>query len=69
MNLSGKKYGKRITYSSIRKSCELVRQFPVMFDKSHKRYKEKDAEVNAWHEISNSLDFVPDGMHFILATI
>ena len=49
--------------------CELVRQFPVIFDKSHKGYKEKDAEVNAWNETANSLDFIPDGMHYILETI
>ena len=38
--------------------CELVHQFPVIFDKG---YKEKDAEVNAWNEIANSLDLIPDG--------
>ena len=40
--------------------CELVR---------HKEYKEKDTEVNAWNEIVNSLDFIFDGMYYILATI
>ena len=49
--------------------CELVWQFPVIFDKSHKGHKEKDAEVNAWSEIANSLDFIPDGMYCILAAI
>ena len=27
--------------------CELVRQYPVIFDKCHKGYKEKDVEENA----------------------
>ena len=49
--------------------CELIRQFPVIFDKSHKGYTDKDAEVNAWNEIVNSLDFVSDGMYYILETI
>ena len=49
--------------------CELVRQFPFIFDKSHKEYKEKHTEVNAWNEIANSLDFIFDGMYYILATI
>ena len=48
---------------------DLVRQFPVIFDTSYKGYKEKDPEVNAWNEISNSLDFIPDGRYYILATI
>ena len=46
--------------------CELVHQFPVIFDKW---YKEKDPEVNAWNEIANSLDLIPDGIYYILATI
>ena len=49
--------------------CETVRQFPVIFDKSRKGYKEKDAEVNAWNKIANYLDFILDGMYYILATI
>ena len=49
--------------------CELVRQFPFIFDKSHKKYKEKDAEVNAWNEIANYLDFIPDGKYYSLETI
>ena len=27
--------------------CELIRQYHVIFDKSHKGYKEKDVEENA----------------------
>lgn len=46
MNLKKKKYGKQFRYSSGRKSCELVRQFLVIFEKVPEGYKEKDAEVN-----------------------
>ena len=38
--------------------CELVRQYPVIFDKSHKGYKGKDVEQNAWQEIASALDFL-----------
>ena len=40
---------------------ELVRQYPVIFDKSHKGYKEKDAEENARQEIASALDFLSTG--------
>ena len=41
--------------------CELVRQYPVIFDKSHKGYKEKEVEENAWQEIASALDFLSTG--------
>ena len=31
--------------------CELVRQYPVIFDNSHKGYKEKDVEENAFYRL------------------
>ena len=37
--------------------------------KSNKGYKEIDAEVNAWNEIANSLDYITNGMYYIYATI
>ena len=63
------KHGNKLDINQEENLWELVRQFPVIFDKSHKGYKEKDAEVNAWNEIANSLDFIHDGMYHILATI
>ena len=30
--------------------CELVHNFPILYDKSHKGYKERDAVANAWGE-------------------
>ena len=43
------------------KLCELVCAYPVIYDKSNKGYKERDVVVNAWVEISQSLEFVNDG--------
>ena len=40
--------------------CQLARQYPVIFDKSHKGYKEKDVEENAWQKIGSTLDFFID---------
>ena len=55
-------------YSLRRKSLWTDSPVSVIFDKSLKGYKEKDAEANAWDKIANSLDFIPDGMYYILAT-
>ena len=41
--------------------CELVRQYPLIFDKSHKGYKAKDVEENAWQEITSAIDFLSTG--------
>ena len=38
--------------------CKLVRQCPVIFDKSQKGYKEKDVEENAWQKVAFALDFL-----------
>ena len=38
--------------------CELVRHYPVIFDKCHKGYKEKDMEKTAWQEIASAYDFL-----------
>ena len=41
--------------------CKLVRQYPVVFDKSQKGYKEKDVEENAWQEVAFALNFLLTG--------
>ena len=61
--------GKKLDIAQQENLCELVCQFPVIFYKSHKGYKEKHVEVNVWNEIANSLDFISDVMYYILATI
>ena len=40
------------------KLSETVRNFPVLYDKSKKGYKERDAVNNAWTEVARSLDFI-----------
>ena len=40
------------------KLSETVRNFPVLYDKSKKGYKDRDAVKNAWTEVARSLDFI-----------
>ena len=35
--------------------AELVRQYPCLYDKSDKGYKEKDRKKNAWKEIEDQV--------------
>ena len=41
--------------------CQLVWQYPVIFDKSHKGCKEGHVKENAWEEIVSALDFLLTG--------
>ena len=36
-------------------------QYPLIFDKSHKGYRAKDVEENAWQEIASAIDFLSTG--------
>ena len=40
------------------KLSETVRNFSVLYDKSKKGFKERDAVENAWTEAARSLDFI-----------
>ena len=40
---------------------EVVRQFPCLYDKSKKEYKDKNVVENAWKNVAQNLDFIPDG--------
>ena len=44
--------------SSEAEMSETVRSFQVLYDKSHKRFKEKDAMKNAWDEVAAALEFI-----------
>ena len=44
--------------------CETIRNLPVIFGKSWKEYKVRDAKTNAWEEIANSLEFLRDGTYY-----
>ena len=39
-----------LTFVQEEELCELVHNFPILYDKSHKGYKERDAVANAWEE-------------------
>ena len=43
---------------------ETVRCFPVLYGKSHKGFKEKDAMENAWDAVVTALEFIPAGNYF-----
>ena len=40
---------------------EKLKEFPVLYDKVAKGYKEKDAVNNAWRSVAETLDFDEDG--------
>ena len=52
---------KFLNISEEEKLCEVVRDYPILYDKSQKGYKERDAVENAWNEVSSLLDFVQSG--------
>ena len=41
--------------------CEKIREHPLLYDKSHKGYKEKTAVENAWNDVANQLEFIENG--------
>ena len=41
--------------------AEKVKQFPCIFDKCDKGYKEKDCVSNAWNSVADSLEFIENG--------
>ena len=43
------------------KLTEKIRSYPVLYDKSHKGYKERDAISNSWKEVADVLDFIENG--------
>ena len=41
-----------------------VKEYPCLFDKTDKGYKEKDCVANAWKEVADSLEFTENGENF-----
>ena len=41
-----------------------VRSFPVLYNKSHKGFKEKGTVKNVWHGVVTALEFIPTGNYF-----
>ena len=50
------------------KLCEVVRDYPILYDKSQKGYKERDAVENAWNEVSSNERNTP-GLALILEAV
>ena len=40
---------------------EKVRNYPVLYDKSHQGYKQKVSVENSWKEVADALEFLEDG--------
>ena len=45
--------------------CEEVRKYPILYDKSHKGYKEKVVVQNAWSNVVKELPFIENGNTFL----
>ena len=43
------------------KFTEVVRDFPVLYDKSKSGYSERDLTRNAWEAVAEKVDFIVDG--------
>ena len=43
------------------KLAESVRNYPILYDKSHQAYRESDAVRNAWQDVAMALEFTSDG--------
>jgi hypothetical protein len=56
---------KHLSLLDEEKLTETIRNYPVLYDKSHKGYKERDAVSNAWREVADVLDFVENGKNFL----
>ena len=54
---------KRSSYSLNEEEelCEIVRSFPVIYDKKMKGYKDNIAVDNAWIDVSNQVSFLENG--------
>ena len=46
------------------KLLETVRTFPVLYIKSHKGFKEKDAAKNAWDGVTTAFEFIQTSIYF-----
>ena len=47
--------------------AESVREFPCLYDKLKKEYKDKNIVMNAWKEVSDQLNFIENSNFFILS--
>ena len=59
--MAEKKRSTSLTLEENERLSEAVRQFPCLYDKSKKEYKDKNVVENAWKDVAKSLEFLPDG--------
>lgn len=67
--MSFKMAARKLSFAEEEILCEKVKSFPILYDKSHKGYKERDAISNAWEAVSKEIDFVENGKPVIYITI
>ena len=41
--------------------CEKVKQYPVLYDKQRKGYREKDVVSNTWKALAIDVEFIENG--------
>ena len=41
---------------------EQIRNYPCLYDKSEKSYKERDVNKNAWSKVAEELNFLQNGI-------
>ncbi|XP_057302855.1 uncharacterized protein LOC130637019 [Hydractinia symbiolongicarpus] len=52
---------KKLSFEEEEKLAFRVEDYPCLFDKTDRGYKEKDCVKNAWEEVANSLEFLENG--------
>lgn len=45
--------------------AEVVKQYPCLYNKAKKEYKDKAVVENSWKKVAEKLDFIEDGMLFL----
>ena len=60
-NIDKKSRGASLLLHQEELLAEKVKQYPCLFDKSKKAYKERDVVKNAWEAVASSLEFVENG--------
>lgn len=46
--------------------AEIVKMYPVLYDKQVKGYKEKDVITHVWEDVAKALDFVENSKHVVI---
>ena len=57
---------EKVSLDLFRKDCRNCRKLPVLYDKSHKGFKEKDAMKNACDGVATALEIIKTRDYFYL---